>query len=102
MACSSTGKCPLQLASEHGHTGILTLLLEHPLVDVNHGDNDGHTPLYLACAAGNEDTVKVLLEQPGINVNEGRTTDGLIDILTTQRNNTTTHSAPTSHQLSTV
>ena len=47
-ACSPSGKCHLQLASENGYTTILRLLLQHPVVNVNQGDVDGQTALYVA------------------------------------------------------
>ena len=76
MVCTIGGKCPLHLASESGHTAVLSLLLEHPLVDVNKGDDEGQTALYVASEIGLEDSVNVILRQPDVNINKGRTTDG--------------------------
>ncbi|KAH6884780.1 ankyrin repeat-containing domain protein [Coprinopsis sp. MPI-PUGE-AT-0042] len=69
-ATSKRGWTALSFASEHGHEGIVDLLLAHPQIKVNKSCQEGITPLYgavLRCRLG---TVKLLLAHPKVKVNQ--------------------------------
>ena len=61
---------PLHFAAEHGHEGIVRLLLDQPLVDINARDHTGQTALFKAADNGRHEVVTLLLQQPNINPNE--------------------------------
>ena len=60
---------PLQLACSKGHVAVLSLLLNHPGIDVNQASDLGATPLHLACQWGHTEVVKLLLRDPRIRIN---------------------------------
>lgn len=60
---------PLIAASKHGHSGLCTLLLSHPSVDINAQTKAGITPLISAIQSGHPTTVSTLLTHPAININ---------------------------------
>lgn len=54
-------KAPIHIAVLNGCENILSLLLEHPQIDVNVRDGDGNSALHLAAIAGNvECTIRLL------------------------------------------
>ncbi|XP_063438380.1 ankyrin repeat domain-containing protein 29-like [Mytilus trossulus] len=66
--CRDTGASGLFMASQEGHTDIVTLLLERNH-DVNVCTNDNCSPLLQASQNGHTDIVKLLLERnPDINL----------------------------------
>ena len=56
------GKTPLAIASAHGSSGGMSLILRRNDVDLNSVDNEGQTPLSRAFNNGHEDVAKLLLE----------------------------------------
>lgn len=60
---------PLIVATECGHTDIVSCLLGQPGIKINASDRSGHTALHSASQWGHTDIVRCLLDQPGIEVN---------------------------------
>ena len=81
LVCNIDGKCPLHSAAEGGQTQILSLLLEHPLVNINLGDREGQTALYVASQTGLYDIVNVILRQIDVDINKGRRSDGMTPLI---------------------
>jgi ankyrin repeat protein len=64
----ANGATPLYVASENGHEGIVSVLLNND-ADVNICRSKGSTPLFVACMEGHELVVKLLLNNYA-NVNQ--------------------------------
>lgn len=60
----------LHAACKAGHVNIVSLLLSHPLIDVNSRDIDGGTPFYRSCVHGSTACAKFLLDDPRVAPNE--------------------------------
>ena len=67
----NSGRTPLSWAAEHGHDGVVKLLLEWEDGCPCGPDIRGRTPLWWAAQGGNDGVVKLLLER------EGFSSDGL-------------------------
>ena len=70
------GYTALHLAAWMGHNQIVTLLIHHPLSDVNVSDKYGGTALYYAARSGYRDVVISLMDagaDPHIRYNHGKT-----------------------------
>ncbi|KAH6867196.1 ankyrin repeat-containing domain protein [Coprinopsis sp. MPI-PUGE-AT-0042] len=69
-AAHARGWTALRFASEHGHEGIVDVLLAHPQIKVNKPCQEGITPLYSAVLRRRAGTVKLLLAHPKVKVNQ--------------------------------
>lgn len=59
---NANGQTPLHIAAQHGHIGIVRLLLASKFIDVNIQDHRGATPLHLASENGHAMVVTLLVE----------------------------------------
>jgi len=59
----------LHYACYHSHDKVVSLLLAHPDIDVNHKDNDGNTPFMYACVKVRTNCVRLMLRDPRVNPN---------------------------------
>jgi ankyrin repeat protein len=50
------------IASERGHTGIVSIILKHTTKNINESFGFAHTALMLACMSGHIATTKLLLQ----------------------------------------
>jgi len=66
------GVTPLFIASQNGHTEVVSLLLAKEGVDVNQAQKDGATPLYIASQNGHTEVASLLLAKEGVNVNQAQ------------------------------
>ncbi|KAE8392553.1 ankyrin repeat-containing domain protein [Aspergillus alliaceus] len=57
----SRGHTPLHIAAQHGHLGVVRLLLATEQIDVNARDHNGSTPLHMASEKGHVDVVQLLV-----------------------------------------
>ena len=64
------GCTPLFMASQEGHSEVVSMLLAKQGVDVNQAMNDGRTPLYIASHEGHSEVVSMLLTKQCINMNQ--------------------------------
>jgi len=64
------GRTPLYMASQNGHSEVVSMLLAKEGVDVNQADNGGFTPLYIASENGHAEVVSMLLAKQGVHVNQ--------------------------------
>ena len=71
LTAGEHGISPLSMLAVNGNTAALTLLLQHPALQVNAVDASGNTALYYACSHGHTNAVRALLRHPGIEVNAG-------------------------------
>ncbi|KAH6901148.1 ankyrin repeat-containing domain protein, partial [Coprinopsis sp. MPI-PUGE-AT-0042] len=69
-ATSKRGWTALRFASEHGHEGIVDILLAHPLIKVNKPCQEGIMPLYGTVLRHRLGTVKLLLAHPKVKANQ--------------------------------
>jgi ankyrin repeat protein len=60
---------PLSCAAAGGHVGVVRLLLDHPSIDPNAGDENRKAPLCSAAENGHIAVVKLLLDHPSIDPN---------------------------------
>jgi len=66
---SEFGHTPLHYACKEGMDEIVSLLLDHPAIEVNKKDG-GRTPFFVACARGSVSLVCLLLEDSRVEINE--------------------------------
>ena len=64
------GCTPLFVASEKGHSEVVSMLLVKQDVDVNQAKNTGSAPLYIASQNGHSEVVSMLLAKQGVDVNQ--------------------------------
>ena len=76
-AKTTTGKTPIFIATQKGHTQVVQILLNQKEIDVNKvtTDSRGETPLITAIRFWNYDIAELLLGHPSIDVNKKRTSD---------------------------
>ncbi|MFE3775417.1 ankyrin repeat domain-containing protein [Streptomyces sp. NPDC059122] len=71
------GAVPLHKAVYNGHTGITSLLVKEPGIDLDfQGITNGYTPLHDALWHGHEECARVLIDagaRPDLTVHDGRT-----------------------------
>ena len=77
---SSDGANTLYQASRYGFLNIVSILLEHPMVDVNYATLDKKTSLMIASTHGHSKVVKKLLSMINIDVNYA-TFDGMTALI---------------------
>jgi ankyrin repeat protein len=63
------GWSALHLACWKGHDEIVSVLLNHPQINVNQKSESGSVPLLTGCYHGNVELVKLLLKDSRVNVN---------------------------------
>ena len=66
---NTTGSTALQMAANVGNIEITELLVKHPSIEVNKGNNLGETALILASRFGQIEVVKILIGQDRIDIN---------------------------------
>lgn len=66
---ASEFETPLHVATAHGHTSIVKLLLDCADIDVNSQNSDSETPLYKAACYEHKSIVELLLDCADIDVN---------------------------------
>lgn len=67
---NKSGEAALNIAARKGNEEFVSLLIEHPQVDVDHSDADGITALEAAAIRGHISVVKLLLDQrPNVDIN---------------------------------
>ncbi|KAG2004613.1 ankyrin repeat domain-containing protein 50, variant 3 [Coprinopsis cinerea AmutBmut pab1-1] len=81
------GWTPLILASERGHEGVVSAILQHPRVKVNATRKDGWTALMVASDSGHSGIVSRLLQAPGVDFNARNTEDGSTALMLALQNN---------------
>ena len=64
------GATPLFIASQEGHSDVVSMLLAKQGVDVNQARDNGCTPLYIASQNGHSEVVSMLLAKQGIDMNK--------------------------------
>ena len=75
VSCDSDGITPLMLASSHGHTDIVTLLINRNS-DVNRKDADGRTALHHAVRHNHVRVADILIRLGGARVDAADRTKG--------------------------
>lgn len=63
------GRTPLSYAAEHGHEGVVKLLMTRNNVDINSKNKYGRTPLLIAASNGQEGVVKLLMTRDNVDIN---------------------------------
>ncbi len=69
---ANNGCTPLFVASQNGHSEVVSMLLAVQGIDVNQSKNTGSTPLYIASQNGHSEVVSMLLAKQGVDVNQAR------------------------------
>jgi len=82
------GATPLFVASQKGHTAVVSMLLGKQGVDVNQAMDGGTTPLLTASWHGHTAVVSMLLAKQGVKVNQ-TAKDGITPLYGASRNGNT-------------
>jgi len=64
------GITPLFMASQEGHTEVVSLLLADMRIDGNKPRDSGATPFYIACQNCHKEVVSLLLADLRIDINK--------------------------------
>ena len=62
------GRTPLYIASDKGHSEVVSMLLAMQGVNVNQGMDDSCTPLFAASQGGHTEVVSMLLAKQGLSL----------------------------------